>query len=192
MIIRSLLAGLTGLVIGIGSALFLIFGPADFGGVSVGPWRTNTLIGSPDAPGLVRAVVARRGLLALSREQAMYFSADQDSEGRPLQEACTYRLAFPGLPDAFWWSVTLYAEDDFLAVNGLEAHSVTADDFGLAPIGFAATVSPNRAEGAWISTQNAGAFNLTLRLYKPIEEIVEDPGRAILPSIERLDCGASS
>lgn len=192
MIFRLLFAGIAGLLAGALLAVFLVFGPADIGGVRNGPWKTNTLIGSADAPGLLRAIIARRGLLALSREQAMYFSADTDSDGHRLDESCTYRLVFDGVPDAFWWSVTLYAEDEFLAVNGLEAHSVTADDFGFAPRGFTALVSAESQEGPWISTARSGAFNLTLRLYKPVEDIIADPARAALPAIERLDCGAAS
>ncbi|MBO6795639.1 DUF1214 domain-containing protein [Maricaulis sp.] len=192
MIIRSLLAGLGGLVLGAAAAVFLVFGPADFGGVSVGPWRTNIHVGSPDAPDIVRAVVARRGLLALNRSETIYFSADADSEGRPLEQACDYRILFTDRPDARWWSLTLYAEDDFLPVGGPGAYSISADAIGAEETGFVVSVSERPAIGHWMSPENAGAFNLTLRLYNPGEAIVEDPATAVLPVVERLACGGGA
>ena len=192
MIIRSLLAGVGGLVLGAAGAVFLVFGPADFGGVSVGPWRTNIHVGSPDAPDIVRAVVARRGLLALNRSETIYFSADADSEGRPLEAGCDYRVLFTDRPDARWWSLTLYAEDDFLPVGGPGAYSVSADDISPGEAGFVVSVSQRPAIGHWLSPENAGDFNLTLRLYNPADAIVEDPSRAVLPVVERLACGGAS
>ena len=191
MIIRSALTALAGLVIGACLAVFLVFGPAEFGGIKVGPWRTNVHIGSPDAPDIVRSIIARRGLLAMSREETVYFSADTDSDGRALDETCDYRVVFTTQPDARWWSLTLYAEDDFLPVNGLEAHSVSAQDAGEQQ-SFAVTVSRQQADGFWVSPENGGAFNLTLRLYNPSEAIVADPGVAVLPAVERLACGGAS
>lgn len=191
MIIRSALTALAGLVIGALLALFLVFGPAEFGGIKVGPWRTNIHIGSPDAPDIVRSIIARRGLLAMSREETVYFSADFDSEGRALDETCDYHVVFTTQPDARWWSLTLYAEDDFLPVNGLEAHSVSAQDAGEQQ-NFTVTVSREPTEGFWVSPENGGAFNLTLRLYSPSESIVADPGVAVLPAVERLTCGGAS
>ncbi len=189
---RSLLAGAGGVVLGAAGAVFLVFGPADFGGVSVGPWRTNIHVGSPDAPDMVRAVVARRGLLALNRSETIYFSADADSEGRPLEAGCDYRVLFTDRPDARWWSLTLYAEDDFLPVGGPGAYSISADDIGPEETGFVVSVSQRPAIGHWLSPENAGDFNLTLRLYNPADAIVDDPSRAVMPVVERLACGGAS
>ena len=192
MIMRSLLAGAGGVVLGAAGAVFLVFGPADFGGVGVGPWRTNIHVGSPDAPGIVRAVVARRGLLALNRSETIYFSADADSEGRQLDAECDYRVLFTDRPDARWWSLTLYAEDDFLPVGGPGAFSISADDISAGESGFVVSVSQRPAIGHWLSPENAGEFNLTLRLYNPAAAIVEDPSSASLPVVERLACGGAS
>jgi len=192
MIMRSLLAGAGGVVLGAAGAVFLVFGPADFGGVGVGPWRTNIHVGSSDAPGIVRAVVARRGLLALNRSETIYFSADADSEGRQLDAECDYRVLFTDRPDARWWSLTLYAEDDFLPVGGPGAFSISADDISAGESGFVVSVSQRLAIGHWLSPENAGEFNLTLRLYNPAAAIVEDPSSASLPVVERLACGGAS
>lgn len=202
---RYLVSGLAGLLIGGAAAFGLVFGPVEMGGISSGPWRTNALIGSEEASSMTRAIVARRGLFALNRQETVYFTAWEDSEGRKLDEACVYRVVYHRWNESRWWSLTLYAEDDFLAVNGDESHSVSLNDAlsvpGLAVITQVSADDPNENRPAasddesagsripWISSANAGNFSLTLRLYHPDPAISSDPSVAGLPYIERVSCG---
>ena len=188
MIVCLLVPAAGGLVIGAVLAVFLVFGPAEFGGIKVGPWRTNVHIGSPDAPDIVRSIIARRGLLAMSREETVYFSADTDSGGDALDETCLYEVIFREAVATRWWSLTLYAEDDFLAINGSGMHSISVDTARADSAGnLVVTIGGDTGLNP-ISSENAGAFNLTLRLYNPDPSIVDDPGTAVLPSIDRLGC----
>ncbi len=192
MLIKSGLAVLLGLIGGGTAALWLVLGPLEVGGTAVGPWRTNLLIGDADAGPMLRAVVARRGLLALNRSETVYFDATSDDDGRKLREDCLYRVNFTQEPETRWWSLTLYAADDYLAVNGDDAHSVTAGHAAVsAEDPMAALVAGSRPDlpSYWISSRNAGEFTLTLRLYQPSAAIIADPTVANLPSIERLSCG---
>lgn len=195
MWIRTGLAILAGLAGGSALALLLVFGPLEIGGARAGPWRTNLLIGAPDAGPMLRAVIARRGLLALNRSETIYFNATTDDQGAALREDCTYRVSFDAQPDARWWSLTLYAEDDYLAVNGDQAASVTA---GQAGPGIAepmtVLIAATRPDSAanWLSSRNGGDFALTMRLYQPADAISEAPTLAALPAIERLSCGGES
>ena len=195
MIYRIAIFGLTGLVLGALTALFLVFGPTGWGGTKIGPWQINTLIGSRDADAMTRAVVARRGLLALNQNEAIYFSADFDDDDRRFNAECTYRLTFTDPPQAGWWSLTLYAEDEFLAQNGEGLHSMTADDFMHRDEDpFTAIISPRPVDGPGlrISSAQAGAFNLTLRLYRPDPAVITAPETTHMPSIERIRCRGAS
>ena len=186
MIWRSILAALAGLAGGALLALFLVFGPVEPGGIGVGPWRTNPLIGASDAGPVTRAIVARRGLLALNRSETVYFTAWEDGSGEVLREDCRYRVSGQDMPTR-WWSLTLYAENDFLPVNGDQAHALTETDLGSADWSFVA--SPEAApDSPWLSTRNAGNFSITLRLYHPETVVLEDPDSLDLPDIERLGC----
>ena len=98
MILRLLLAGLAGVTVGALAAVFLVFGPMEIGGIQNGPWRTNALIGASDAGPVLRAIIARRGLLALNRTETVYFTAWEDEQGRPLEESCRYAVSGQGLP----------------------------------------------------------------------------------------------
>jgi hypothetical protein len=192
MWIRTGLAALAGLACGAALAVLLAFGPFDIGGARAGPWQTNLLIGDPTASATVRAAIARRGLLALNRSETVYFNAIRDDQGQSLREDCIYRVSFEQEPDARWWSLTLYAADNYLAVNGDAAHSVTAEHAAASaedPMTVIVAASRPDATAYWISSRNAGSFALTLRLYQPNAPISENPMVASLPPIERLGCG---
>ena len=191
MITRFLITIPVGLIIGAALALGLVFGPTELGGIRVGSWFTNRHIGSVDANPLIRAIIARRGLLALRQSETIYFSSDHDSSGERFDEACTYRMVFEEAPQARWWSVTLYAEDEYLAVNGDNAHSVSADHAAFFPEGGLEAIIANsqtRSPAVWISSKNSGAFNLTLRMYHPDEGVIMDAATARLPRVERISC----
>ena len=72
---------------------------------------------------------ARGAAGALARAKRSIFRCHEDEQGRPLSESCIYELN--GRPlDARWWSVTLYADDNFLAQNTDNAHSIDASRVG--------------------------------------------------------------
>ncbi|WP_339744279.1 DUF1214 domain-containing protein [uncultured Maricaulis sp.] len=191
MWIKTGLAALAGLACGAALALLLVFGPLEIGGTQAGPWKTNLLIGDPSASAVVRAAIARRGLLALNRSEAIYFNATSDENGERLREECIYQVSFEREPDARWWSLTLYADDDFLAVNGDNAHSITAEHAAASaedPMTVTIAASQPGTPTYWMSSHNAGRFALTLRLYQPDASISASPASAALPLIERLSC----
>lgn len=69
-----------------------------------GPWTTSSNTGSRDANPWERAAIALAGLYALSREEAIYFTAFTDSHGKPLRGDCRYRVR-GAPPPARWWRV---------------------------------------------------------------------------------------
>ncbi|WP_296722626.1 DUF1214 domain-containing protein [Erythrobacter sp.] len=201
-IFAYLLAVAAGCAIGIGSALGMAgllpgTNSLAFGDVDVGGWRSDFATGSEAADAYTRARVARHGLLALAKSEAVYFTRATDDDGQPLREACTYRLTTGAMP-AGWWSITLYNGDSMLPDNDDEALSINAGQDMAARIGDeivgqggTATIAPRRPEGRglWISSRNAGRFDLTLRLYMPDDALLADPaGTLDPPQIERLAC----
>lgn len=189
-----LLAVLLGLAIGGASALVLAglwprgAANADFSQIDVDGWRSDFAIGSRAADPYTRARVARHGLLALAQSEAVYFTRATDDDGLPLREACAYRLSGAGFP-ARWWSITLYDGDSRLPMNADEALSLDAIKTGEGA--WSAIIAREEPPSArhWISSRNAGAFDLTLRLYVPEAELLAAPRQALEPPrIERLGC----
>ncbi len=183
-----------GAVTGIVSALFmagLLPGIAQTrlgGTVDVEGWRSDYDVGSRAADPYTRARIARHGLLALARTEAVYFTRTKDDDGAPLREACSYRVSGGTMP-AQWWSLTLYDARSRLPANSDDALSIDASRVSGAQ--WEAQVAPRRpANGnSWISSRNADRFDLMLRLYVPDAAVLETPDATLSPpAITRLDC----
>lgn len=182
------------IALGAGSAWLVVRSQLDRGGVSVGAWRTSTLAGSTHADLYTRAVVAVGALLALNREETVYYVATTDSDGRPLRSRCRYRISGPA-PDARWWSVTAYAEDFFLFPVDSKRYSVNGSTAALDAQGRYTLVSaprqpandvPGGAEQPWLPTPGDRGLMFTLRVYNPTPALAAAPALLEPPRIERL------
>jgi hypothetical protein len=85
--------GFAGLVLGVGSALSLSNGALGGSKMAVGQWSSDPLVGAKAANPWLRARIARVGLLALSKEETLYFDRTVDEAGNPLREECRYQLS---------------------------------------------------------------------------------------------------
>jgi hypothetical protein len=157
------------------------------GGVNDGPWQTSLYTGSSEGGPYLRARIAVHGLLALSREETVYYTALNDSDGAAFDGNCTYRLEGRD-PPARWWSITAYGADDFLIPNEFDRYSVSMNSVGRNPDGsFTVTLSKAKADGNWIPVI-PGRFDLTIRLYNPQAEVVAEPAKVPLPSVKKVSC----
>lgn len=190
------LAVIAGILTGSGSALALSglfpgFGAMSDGTVNLDGWKADFSTGSDAADPYTRARVARHGLLALARSEAVYFTRNTDDQGERLREECRYRLSGGRMP-AQWWSVTLYDAESRLPMNTDGALSLDANRAG--EEAWSATIAPQAPdEGLWLSSQGGGQFDLTLRLYVPEARLIEDPAATLTPPrVERLDCAGDA
>jgi hypothetical protein len=155
--------------------------------VKVGPWTSSTLAGSTDADMYTRARVALEGLLALGRDETMYYVARHDDAGRPLRSDCSYRVE--GLPPpARWWSITAYADDLFLFDAPNRQYSLNSGTARLDASGrFALITGPKAVEDLhWLPTPGQRGLVLTLRLYNPAPVLQTAPARLQPPSIKAI------
>ena len=195
-----LAAAVLGLVGGIGSALTLSGLVSDrirLGEiVEIDGWRSNWSIGTEAVDPYTKAWIARFGLFALRREEAVYFYNTLDAAGQPLDEECVYALDVDEQPGS-WWSVTVYDGEGYLPKNAdarLSFDATKAQDLRSPRVVLSAEMPEAGAEtgeddGYWISTRNAGAFDVTFRVYQPTPVAIENPAQAfVLPPIERLSC----
>jgi hypothetical protein len=176
-----------GLALGVGAAVQQIRTSALGDEIRIGPWSTGRDIGTVDASLATRATVALRGLLALPKEEARYFTARTDSAGNALLGRCTYVIT-GAMPAARWWSITIYDREGWLIANSRNRHS----------IGSVATTTNSSAtdiviglgsEGPdGIDPETSGPFELTLRLYRPSGVVADNPADAVLPEIESRGC----
>jgi len=126
---------------GAGSAWFLTGSRGLYGErVTIGPWTTSLVIGAEAGDPWTRARIARTGLLALPRSEAVYFSANTDSSGEALRSTRRYRITGNMPPGVGLWSITAYGADDYLMNTPVALTSVSSVDvngsnlaLGLAP-----------------------------------------------------------
>jgi hypothetical protein len=163
------------------------------GEVANGPWRTSFVTGSVDADMYTRARVAVGGLLALAPSETVYWTAERDTDGQPLDARCDYRVAGTELP-ARWWSVTLYGADQYLVPNEAGRFSFSQTTLAREPGGpweVRVSTEPPAGHGDWLPSGTPGAvgpFSLTLRLYNPEPAVYEQPASLVLPRIAREAC----
>lgn len=183
-----LLAVVAGIALGLGGAWLSVRGGLGAGSAKSGPWVTSAVTGSADADLRTRATVAVAGLLALSAKEAIYFNAEEDSAGAPLDGRCRYRVTGHD-PKARWWSITLYGADHFLAPNPEQRFSFHARNVPrTGHETFAFDVAPTGEGDTWLPTGGQARFALTLRAYNPDPAIIGRPDRANLPRIEKVSC----
>ena len=187
--ITVFLALTLGAGVGIGSALYMtgVLGRGVSHGENVGidGWHADWSLGSEAADPYVKAWVARFGLLALQKTEAVYFIKAQDNDGAPLQEACSYRVSGGVIPGE-WWSLTLYDETAYLPLNDDNRLSFVATD-AADPSNWSFVIgSDGQAD---VSSRNAGLFDLLLRIYRPDAALLEAPASSLAPpTIEKLTC----
>jgi hypothetical protein len=179
---------LVALVIGVVSALWVIDSFPRLKMIKDGAWMANPLVGGSQAGTYLKAVVARSGLFALSKSEAVYYNASTDEEGEPLRPDCDYVIEGGDLPGR-WWSITAYDKDHFLIPNALNRYSYNMKNIRRDEKGrYRIHLSRTRKDLNWLPAADKGAMSLTLRLYNPEPALAENMGGAPLPKITKAGC----
>lgn len=177
---------LLGAVLGIATALLSV--ASGRGELHAGVWATSLAYGSEAADMRTRARVALFGLLALSSEQTVYYTASRDGSGDLLSGDCTYIVTGRDL-DARWWSITAYGPDSHLIPNEAGIYSYSKSSVAREGDGrFLIRVSADRQPGNWLPVRRGERFDMTARLYNPGAAVVENPAAVALPTIVREGC----
>jgi len=181
------------LLLGIGSAWYMIEYGSPLTTKRVGPWASWMSEGNPNADPYSKAHLARSGRLPLTSTTARYFLARSDSDGRGLTSACDYSIEGSAL-DARWWSIAVYDEHGSVIDNPSDRYSFNSDEAirrsdGTYRITLANTARPEN----WLPSGSGPerALVLMLRIYGPRETDSSGIGQIPddrLPKIERKAC----
>ncbi len=141
-----------------------------------------------------RAFIAYFGLGANLPEDAVYPSTTIDSDGNPLDGSEKYIIHFKkdDLPpvNAFW-SLTAYDKRDLLVENPINRFAVgdrdklTFNEDGSLDIYIQNSSPGSDRESNWLPSPMEGRLNLTLRLYWPKQEVLNNSWKT--PAVERVE-----
>lgn len=160
--------------------------------IQIGAWTTNKLAGSSAANALTRARIAIHGILAMHRQETIYFFASKDDLGNPLDPNLDWEISGRGF-DCRWWSFTLYDEEYQLIESLSRRYSVHSDNVVPEPDdSYRIVISRGNPGDNWLASGNAGRLMVTIRLYNPSPAILADVRSVALPSIRQIEKGRSA
>ena len=189
-ILKKIVAGFVavtlGLAIGLGSLRYILTSVS--GEIHNGPWTTDFSAGETDASAYTRAKLAVQALLAMTKDQAIYFIAETDSDGEPLDAACRYTLSGGDLPTR-WWSITIYASDYFFVANEEQRYAISKSSLAAhTDENGQWNASINNTATADLIAPKTGSFSLIVRHYNPEPIVTNDPKSLNLPIITKGEC----
>jgi hypothetical protein len=155
--------------------------------IKIGAWTTNKLAGSSAASALTRARIAIHGILAMHRQETIYFFASQDDVGNSLTAEHDWEIAGRGF-DCRWWSFTLYDEEYQLIESLSRRYSVHSDNVVSEVDGsYRIVISRGNPNTNWLACGNAKKLMVTIRLYNPSQAVLDDVTSVKLPQIRRIE-----
>ena len=179
------------LVLGLGSAWYMIEEGSALTTSRVGPWSVWRSAGKPDADPYTKAHMARAGRLPITATSALYFFADGDEKGERLSSDCEYVVE--GRPlNAAWWSLAVYDGTGRLIPNRAGRHSFNRTDVARRADGsFRIVLARSARPGNWLPTAKQGSLKLLLRAYdlrdadSVLDKAAAERG---LPTIRKIVC----
>jgi hypothetical protein len=163
---KFLLAGLIGLVIGLGVTFAALRHGVGFGAVEAGPWTAWPKVGAANIDPYLRAALTRSGEIPLGSSEGVSFVARRDSAGRRLDGACDYTVSGQ-TPQARYWTLTAMTPDGHLFATPARRNGFTSSEIlRAADGGFTIALSTNARPGNWLPLVYRRDFILVLRLYE--------------------------
>lgn len=176
------------LAFGFGLSWFALTDGRLFGVTQVGPWLTWREAGAPAPDPYTRAYIARTSALQLGSSEGQQYMASTDSEGRPLNRSCRYRIDGT-TPVATFWTLTAVDGTGALITReggprALSSTRIARHNDGSMELYVSRTLAPRN----WLEITGDGPFDLMLTLYDTSSLQGTSGNVATLPSIIREAC----
>lgn len=157
--------------------------------------KNGTQIGHYGADYLTRAAVAYKGLGALPPEEAIYIGYNADENKDLLNGSNNYVIHFAAgkLPPAkAFWSLTMYDKDRYLTDNPIRRYAIgdrnklKFNQDGSLDIYVQHNDPGAEKESNWLPAP-ADSFNVTLRIYVPTDEYLNNRSSWVNPPLIKLN-----
>ncbi|MEK2687444.1 DUF1254 domain-containing protein [Bdellovibrio sp. GT3] len=156
-------------------------------------WGVPKVIGTYGNDYMARAVIAKKGLGANLKQDAMYPWASVDNSGAPLNGKNNYIIRFTkgNLPPVNgFWSLTMYNSNQFFVKNPINRFAIGDRDKlrlnrdGSLDIYLQASSPGKDKEANWLPAPADQDFNLIMRLYWPKQAVLDGTWKP--PGIEKV------
>lgn len=189
LIINMLIFAALSMLIGLGSAWYMVEKGTALTASQLGPWQVWPKEGHLEADPYTRARMARSGRLPITG--SLYFTARSDQDGRQLNSGCDYEIT--GRPlNALWWSLTVYDASGELIANKADRHAFNGENIALLPDGsYRIRVASQARPGNWLPSGQDQQLMLILRAYRPMNAKETESDRVklgLLPQIRKVEC----
>jgi len=158
-----------------------------------GSWKTFLGIGENDQPALMRSLIARIGLGANTKEEALYMSANKDNNGTQLMSNRNYTVTIHAeMHVQEFWSLTVYGDNHYLCENRAGKYAVSSFHDLLRNADGTITIYLGQSEmkptSNWLpSSLKEETISLTLRCYNPNTKMLNNIDSINLPIIKPVE-----
>lgn len=191
LIVKLLFFSMLAVILGLGSAGYMVENGASFTTQQAGPWLFWYNEGRLDADPYTRARSARSGRLEVTAASALFLTALTDSDGRRLISACSYEIIARPVP-AQWWNITVFDTNGALIPNKAERYSYSSENLTLPTSGaYHIYLSSKARGGAWLPSGTNYRLMLVMNIIRPQNIADASTGRLQqenLPEIRRTGC----
>lgn len=185
-VLRLLMSIAVALSVGFGLSYYALTDGRFFGAVSLGPWTAWPDIGSPAPNPYTSGHITRDAALQLGRSEGLQFVASSDSDGAPLDLACSYRVEGRVPVSTFWTLVAVDADWVNLAAPGTDAALRSSEVVRLPNGALRVHVGTRLRPATWLELAGSGPFSLVLTLYDTTA--LSSFASTAMPSILKEDC----
>lgn len=187
-VFHLLLAIVVALGVGFGLSYYALSNGRLVGALQSGPWSAWPDVGSPTPNPYTRAHLARSAGLQLGLAEGIQFTATTDSDGAPLDLACTYRLT-GRTPVAAYWTLAAVDPDGVNLARPDGPAWVGSGDLARANDGsIVLYVGRTLAPLNWLELAGDGPFSLVLTLYDTVVSSGISSAEVTMPAIAREAC----
>ena len=187
-VLRLLMSIAVALSLGFGLSYYALTDGRLFGAVSLGPWTAWPDIGSPNPNPYTNGHITREAALQLGRSEGLRFVATTDSDGAPLDLACSYRVDGHVPVSTFWTLVAVDADWVNLAAPGTDAALRSSEVMRATDGAIRVHVGTRLRPMTWLELAGSGTFSLVLTLYDTTALSSFAAADMTMPSITAEDC----
>ena len=153
-------------------------------------WMTVKSVDSKDTDPLLKALIAKVGIFANSREEAIYYQAFAGAPRITMNGSQHYRITGNKNLPATWWACTLYNSENHLFDNPERRYEFTDFNVDADPDGsFTIDIAPVKPDGArnWLPSPPGEDIAVTIRIYEPGPELYEHMETYPLPQVAQVN-----